>query len=238
MTRKATLRSATRQRPERVQDRGDATSRKLLLAAIDVFGRLGFDGAATRVLADAAAVNLQAIPYYFGSKQGLYLAAAEHIAGEIAVRVAEPRSRAQARLAASDDGGAMPPNEARVLLGDILRALAELFAGDESEAWARFLIREQMAPTEAFRRVYRDLIQPLLDCAQRLVAILLAEPPGTEHVRLRTLSLIGGILMFRVAHAAAMTQLGWKKVGPREVAALRDLAGELVVALRPLGAQP
>src|SRR5579862_9588675 len=47
---------------------------RLLEAAIDVFGRHGFDGASTRMLAKAAGVNLQAIPYHFGGKEGLYLA--------------------------------------------------------------------------------------------------------------------------------------------------------------------
>src|SRR3546814_4183421 len=65
-------------------DRGDTTRQKLLRASIDVFGRHGFDGATTRTLADAAGVNLQAISYHFGGKDGLYVAAAEHIAAMIA----------------------------------------------------------------------------------------------------------------------------------------------------------
>ena len=86
-------------------DRGDATRQKLLAASIDVFGRLGFDGATTRAVADAAGVNLQAIPYYFGSKDGLYIATAEHIAAQIRSHVAELYARVQARLAEAEAQG-------------------------------------------------------------------------------------------------------------------------------------
>ena len=58
-------------------NRAEITREKLLSAALDVFGRYGFDGTSTRQLSEAAGVNLQAIPYYFGSKEGLYLAVLE-----------------------------------------------------------------------------------------------------------------------------------------------------------------
>jgi imidazoleglycerol phosphate synthase glutamine amidotransferase subunit HisH len=105
--------------------------------------------------------------------------------------------------------------------------MAVLFVGAESEAWARFLIREQMEPTEAFARVYGGVMKPLLDVVRRLIGLLLLEDPSSEHVRLRTLSLLGGVMVFRTAHAAAMAQLGWRTVGAREVEAVRALAREL-----------
>src|SRR5690606_6633816 len=80
--------------------RGDLTRQKLLQAAIEVFGIQGFDGTTTRALARAAGVNLQAIPYYFGGKEKLYLAVAEHIASSVGARLEEVRRRAGERLAA------------------------------------------------------------------------------------------------------------------------------------------
>ena len=47
----------------RARHRGEDVRLKLLQAAIEVFGRHGFDGASTRMLSGAAGVNLQAIPY-------------------------------------------------------------------------------------------------------------------------------------------------------------------------------
>lgn len=220
--------SAERPRAER----GDVTRDKLLAAAIDVFGRAGFDGTTTRTLARAAGVNQQAIPYHFGGKRGLYIAAAEHIGGQIAARTADVRERARARLAAMGARGtAMGEDEARALLGDILRRMAALFIGKESEPWARFIIREQMAPTEAFQHVYGQVMGPMLGLVGQLVGTLLGEDPQSEHVRLRTLTLAGSVLVFRIAHAAAMAHLDWKAVGPGEVETVCALAPELAATV-------
>jgi TetR/AcrR family transcriptional regulator, regulator of cefoperazone and chloramphenicol sensitivity len=221
-------RPRTRVRPER----GDATQQKLLTAAIDVFGRLGFDGTSTRALADAAGVNLQAIPYYFGDKQGLYIAAAEQIATLIQSHVSGLRERVRARLdVAESEATPLDAGEARGLLTEIAQAMAALFVSDESEAWARFVIREQMEPTEAFNRLYGGVMKPMMEVAGRLMAVILGEPPGTEHIRLRVISLLGSIMVFRIARAAVMAQLGWNGVGPREADVVRKHAAELIAAI-------
>jgi TetR/AcrR family transcriptional regulator, regulator of cefoperazone and chloramphenicol sensitivity len=217
-------------------DRGDVTRQKLLAAAIDVFGRLGFDGASTRAVADAAGVNLQAIPYYFGSKDGLYVATAEHIAAQIRSHVAELYARVQARLAEAEaDGFTIGAKEARAFLTEIIQLKATLFISDDSQGWARFLQREQLEPTEAFARVYRGVMKPSFELIAKLVAILLDEDPSSEHVRLRAMSLLGGVMVFRSANAAATTHLGWTTISQREVDAIRALAAELVASIGPQG---
>ena len=217
---------------DRFPDRGEATRQRLLTASIEVFGRLGFDGATTRTLADAASVNLQAIPYYFGSKDGLYIAAAEHIVSLIASQVAGVRERVRVRLAEANEVGVeITTYEARELLTEVIQAMAELFSSCESEPWAQFVMREQMEPTEAFNRLYRNVTKPLFDVVGKLIARLLCEDPSSEHVRLRTLMLLGGVMVFRMAHAAALAQLGWKKIGTREIDAIKAMATELVDAI-------
>jgi len=211
-------------------ERGDATREKLLAASIDVFGRQGFDGATTRALADAAGVNLQAIPYYFGGKEGLYIATADYLASLISAHVADFRTGVRTRLAEAQSRP-IDADEARALLTEILERMSVLFLSSQSEPWARFLIREQMEPTEAFTRVYGGVMQPMLGIAGSLVGIVLDEDPASEHVRLRTFGLLGGIMIFRVAHAAVLKQLDWTTIGPRELGVVRTLVGELVASL-------
>lgn len=67
--------------------RGDGTRQRLVEAAIEEFAAHGFDGASTRSLADKAGVNLASIPYHFGSKAGLYRAAAQHIADGLSLKM-------------------------------------------------------------------------------------------------------------------------------------------------------
>ncbi|MET0529724.1 MAG: CerR family C-terminal domain-containing protein [Microvirga sp.] len=212
--------------------RGDLTREKLLNASIDVFGRYGFDGATTRMLTDAAGVNQQAIPYYFGSKEGLYIATAEFIAQQIGVHVSPMRDKVRGRFLEADErGNPVGAAEARALLTQIVETVAALFVSEQSEPWARFIIREQMYPTEAFRRIYDAIMSPMFDVAGRLVGILLRDDPSSEHIRLRTLSLLGSVLVFRMARAAVMAKLGWSSIGPEQLSAIQAHARELVAAL-------
>jgi AcrR family transcriptional regulator len=75
-------RAARAARPASPRDR-------LLATARDLFTRRGFDGVSVRELTARARVNLGAITYYFGSKEGLYNAALESMARPFADRVAE-----------------------------------------------------------------------------------------------------------------------------------------------------
>jgi AcrR family transcriptional regulator len=215
--------------PGRTPERGDSTRNRLLSAAIDVFGRYGFDGTSTRALADAAGVNLQAIGYHFQGKEGLYVAAAEHIASSMTAHMAPTRERLMSRLQLIEEGDRKRAarDEAIELLSVMMQSMAVLFASSASAPWARFLIREQLEPTEAFKRVYYGAMKPTLELIGRLVGLLLEEDPSCEHVRLRTLSLIGGVMVFRVARAAVQAHLDWKTVEDREVEQLRALADEL-----------
>ncbi|NYJ11974.1 AcrR family transcriptional regulator [Rhizobium leguminosarum] len=214
--------------------RAEAARQKMLAAALDVFGRYGFDGASTRQLTEAAGVNLQAIPYYFGSKEGLYIATAEYLMARIDTHVGDMRARIGTRLMALDAAGeTLGEMQARLFLTEILQTMVTLFVGKESESWARFLIREQMEPTEAFARVYQGIMRPMIEMGRRLIGAILREDPASEHVRLRTFNLIGSILVFRVTHAAVLAQMEWDTVGPKQVETLRGLAAELVDMLGP-----
>lgn len=60
-----------------------ATRAALLAAAVAEFARAGFAGARVDEIARAAGVNKQLVYHYWGSKQGLYLAALEQVYAEI-----------------------------------------------------------------------------------------------------------------------------------------------------------
>ncbi|MEP7456425.1 CerR family C-terminal domain-containing protein [Phyllobacterium sp. SB3] len=218
--------------------RGEIAREKLIIVALDLFGRYGFEGTSTRMLRDAAGVNLQAIPYYFGSKEGLYIATAEYLGGKINSHVSDLRTKVRGRIEeVAMAGQTLSHGEARGFLSEILKVMAALFISKESEPWARFLIREQMEPTEAFHVIYAAVMKPMFEVGSRLVGILLEEEATSEHVKLRIISLFGSLLIFRVAHAAAMRLLDWRAVGASEVKTIQDLVEELVAAIQPLKVQ-
>lgn len=216
-------------------ERGDQTREKLLVAAVDVFGRVGFDGATTRMLSETAGANQQAIAYYFESKEGLYLAAASSIADGIKDHIAPLRIRVFNRVEEARSGKApLGAAEARSLLTEIVQRMAALFVSDRSEQWARFIIREQMQPTAAFSYLYDGVMGPLLNVCDHLIGILLGEPSGSEHVRLRTLSLVGSVLMFRMGRASVLASLDWETIDDKGLAAVEALVVELVASIAPV----
>jgi AcrR family transcriptional regulator len=205
----------------------------LLQAATTGFSRYGFDGITTRALAETAGVNQQAIPYHFGGKTGLYLAVAERIAKGIREMLDDIRKRIENRLKTAEaTGSPIPRKEAESLVLEFLETLATILTSRKTESWVGFLIREQLEPTEAFHRIDEQTIKPLLSPLNALIAVLLQDDPASQHVRLRTLSLVGSVLTFRIARASVATQLGWQLFGPGENGAIRNLLAETIAGIR------
>ncbi len=194
---------------------GDATRQRLVQVALDSFGRQGFEATSTRAIAQQAKANISAILYHFGGKQGLYMAVAEHIADFLGSRIAPVRTQIEAALAS---GSVDPDGAIRLVEVAIARAIT-LLAEPESEAIARFIVREQQEPSEAFAVIYDRMMGVMLPLVRRLVAIATHDDPQREEVGLRTFAILGQFLVFRVARAAVLRQMAWHDVGPAQVQA-------------------
>src|SRR5580700_99658 len=114
--------SVAKREPAAAASRGEDTRERLIEAALKIFGELGFEGASTRALADAAGANLAAIPYHFGSKQGLYRAAAEFIVEHTGREILPTISRIKQVLAAKR----LSRHEAAQLLQQLLERFSAI----------------------------------------------------------------------------------------------------------------
>lgn len=171
------------------------TSQTLIETAIDQFGRHGFEGASTREIARASGTAMSSITYHFGGKQGLYLAAADHIAASVR-RIQGPAL--DAARAVAQNGTRDQAIEA--LLG-VLDGFALMMLSPQTEAWALFITREQQAPTEAFDRIYTGVMQGVVEVFVAALARVRTDLPGDE-VRAMGIMLFGQCLVLRVARAA------------------------------------
>lgn len=188
---------------------------RLLDTAITQFGLLGFDGASTRAIAKASGTAMSSITYHFGGKEGLYLAAAEHIAAQVRERL-EPLRESIEALAATATRA-----EAVELLLAITDRQAEVLLSPETEAWSRFIVREQQQPTEAFERIYHGALKPMLELILSLIAR--ARPDlEPEECRAMALLLFGQPLILRIGRATVCRVLGSDSLGPQEGAVLRS----------------
>lgn len=207
----------------RTDSRGEETRRRLIEAGLDVFGLYSFEGATTRMLADRAGVNLAAIPYYFDGKEGLYRAVVEHVAAGIGERMLPAVERIDAVLATDD----LSRREVLDLLHGLLERFAAMLIGSaEPERWARIIIREQMQPTEAFDILYRSPMRLILDRCAVLVGRLLGRPADDPDIVIRAFTLLGQILVFRMAREAALRTLGCANFDEAQVAAIQAVVRE------------
>ena len=188
-------------------------SSRLLDVAIDHFGRLGFDGASTRAIAKDSGTAMSSITYHFGGKQGLYVAAADHIAG----RIAEVQGQF---LDAPDQVEAIPAEQARERILAMIDRMAMMMLAPETESWSRFIVREQQAPTEAFEHIYAGIMKPM---SEMFVALLGKTRPDLDESQRRALAvtMIGQVIVLRVGRASVCRILGVQHIGPEEGARLR-----------------
>ena len=203
--------------------RGDETRARIISAALEVFGTHGFGGASTRMLAERAGVTLPALSYYFDSKEGVYLACAEHIAERL-----DERFRALTGGVGEALRGAPPHPQLLDMLLGLVDGFADFFLGaHELEKWVMFIIREQAQPTKAFDIIFERVMQRTFNTLAALVSRLIERPASDMEVRIRTFTLIGQLVFFRTAREAALRVTGW-----------RDFDGErLRVVKRVLRAQ-
>jgi AcrR family transcriptional regulator len=190
----------------RESDRGEATRQRLIAAGLSLFARYGYEGVSTRALAKAAKVNLGAIPYHFGGKEGVYIAVVEELAAAVGPTLHAMAGEIEGELAGAGRA------ETEALLARFIETMARTVLGGRDLALrARFMLREQLDPTPAFDRLYESFIAPVHGCATRLVGRLLGLDPADPDTILRAHALLGQILAFAVARATVRRRLGWRE---------------------------
>ena len=217
--------------------RGDATREALIGAAVELFGRRGYHAASNRALAEAAGVNAALIGYHFGGKEGLYLAAFEHIAARMGERVGPMVAEVEAALERAPEDGAAP-DDFLPLLHRLLDGFVAVLNSEESASWARLIVREQQDPTDAFDILYRGMMGRALRLITRLVhriehsgAEEPEEPEALERSRLTALTIAGQALVFRIARTTALRHMEWDGIGPDEIARIQSRVRRNATAL-------
>lgn len=204
-------------RTTRIEARPSINAR-LLMVAIDHFGRYGIDGASTRAIARDAETTMSAITYHFGGKDGLYLAAAEHIAASIADKLALAEEACRGESAAFP--APLEPAEARIVLHRLVARMIEVIVRDGSPSFARFIIREQAEPTAAFELIYDGALKRLIERIKGLVEAVSAVRLSELEARVHAYTLLGQVLVFRIARATVLAGTGWGEMGNEEVASI------------------
>lgn len=196
---------------------------RLLEAALRIFAEVGYDGARTRDLAEAAEVNQQLVAYYFGGKGGLHEAVARHVVELLGPRLGtlSERARSATSTAASDE-------IRRSAFRDFVRGVAlAMIRTDEDRRPAQFIIREQIRPGPAAAILFDGLIGPLQTTGAELLAAATGRGRDDPAVIIETHAILGQVLAFVVARDVALRRLGWDRLSPERVASIADAIADL-----------
>jgi TetR/AcrR family transcriptional regulator, regulator of cefoperazone and chloramphenicol sensitivity len=207
----------------------DARTR-LLESAAQIFGAFNLEGATTRQIADHAGVNQAAIPYYFGGKEGLYVATVEYLFREKFPLVQPLVQELNAWLAT----GANDKTAALALLKKLLtRMLGLILDQDASLSWGRIIMREQMQPTKAFDIVYEGAVRHVHQGVTRLLAVVLGRRPEERAVIFRAHMLVGHVLIFLAGRETIRRRAGLTGYTKEEIAEIQAALAEQLDLLVP-----
>jgi AcrR family transcriptional regulator len=155
---------------------------RLLEAAEDHFGDHGFTGASLRTICQAAGVNLASVKYYFGDKEGLYIATVKHA----------HQCNAAVELETEFPHAASPREQLRAFISIV----AHRMCAPARPSAMKLMMREMADPGKAAHIVVQEFIQPMAFALRGILRQLLPDMPEPK-LLMTGFSIIGQILYYR-----------------------------------------
>lgn len=184
--------------------KGDETRARMLDVAAKLFGQYGFAAVTTRQIVEESEASLPTLNYYFGDKNGLYMACAEEIALRYEAALGEVGRQALAAMQAP-----MTPQDARAALSGFYRGLIDFMLADEdTSSWALFIHREIAVPGPAHELLYSRLWAPGMELSAALIARALGQPRTNTESKVRAILLSSSLTAFQAGRGVYARMLG------------------------------
>lgn len=165
-----------------------AACRRLIAAASEEFAQHGFTSARVRAIAEAAHVNLAAVNYYFGGKEGLYRATLSYLAGQAKTVRPAPNKR-----------GLTPEQR----LYRRVYGLLERFLGSKGPSTlGRIVAHEAMKPTANVDRLIEEMLRPELERTIAAVHEIAGPNVPDDEVMYTAIGVLGQCLLYQFARPA------------------------------------
>jgi AcrR family transcriptional regulator len=193
-----------------------ATEQRIIEAAGEVFAEVGYRAATVRQICEKAGVNIAAINYHFGDKEGLYLAVL--------------RSVPDAQAERYPPGFSHRATAAQRLRGYVHALLQRVFDPGRPGWHIKLMARELAEPTRVLDTLLEQVARPLHHELANIVRQLLGPSAADETVRLGTLSVLGQCVYYQ--HARAVLKQLYPEQGrnPDDIARIADHITEFSLA--------
>lgn len=200
------------------QERGEQSRSNLIQAGLKIFSEVGFQSASTRRLASEAGVNIAAIPYYFGSKEGLYHAVLSFTVEFYRSQLGEEFRRIHKALA----DATTTREQLLDLLDEYMRMVVHFMLRESPERsqMSKIYLREQMDPTAGFSVLYEGFIREMRETHEALVAAVLGRDADSLEVKLLSQTMIGQVTIFKASRITALKHLKWREYSEENMTAV------------------
>ena len=182
------------------------TRRRILDTSLRLFAEHGFKGVSVRDISVAAGVNVAAVNYHFGSKQGLYRTIFQTVLDEDEARFAEQMDNLTALLDSAGHNPTLLLGAVEILAAGTVRRIA---AYEHAHWFSVLLARELAFPGDLFEVLYRRRVEPMLTLLSRLVAVARGASETEEETRLTANLVHGQALNLVFSKAILWRQAGW-----------------------------
>jgi len=164
----------------------EATRKRLLDAAAEVFAEVGYHRATVRDICSRAGVNGALVNYHFGDKLELYTQVLQGLFSA---------SKIEAVRAAFNQKA--PPE---TILRDVVKARLRGVAASDQKGWLfRILTHEIAQPTPAMARIINTVSRPLYNQMCEIIGTLTGLPAADEKTRLCAHSIMGQVMFYVLA---------------------------------------
>ncbi|MCG8494010.1 MAG: CerR family C-terminal domain-containing protein [Sneathiellales bacterium] len=201
---------------------------RLIEAAGPLFADQPFNAVSTREIAKAAGVNLSAISYHFGNKEGLYEAVFHRIIEDLAPARNNIKSFLEGGVIAAKGSVAMQREIVSTFVSAIIDAITE---GDRPKWRMQLIVREIHGEGPCFKLVMQGHIEIMHDMVGKLVAVILKEDAETPRVKLIAHSILALCLQYALNEALISYRLGWPSYGPDEKEILKKETSGIVFSI-------
>lgn len=186
---------------------------RLLHTAGIFYAERGYDAASTRELTAAAGVNLAAIAYYFGGKDGLQDAVVDHV-----VKACRARTW---RIFEDLSDAVDQANGDRWRLAGATAAFADGFLraalpGKRETWWVTVLVRAMGTLSASDEPIYKAVFKPANQILQKLVKAATGESDA-DRLGVTSEALAGDFLTFCKNRSVVLRSLGWNEYSPERV---------------------
>lgn len=184
--------------------RGEETRARIIDTALRVFGEEGFNKASTRQIAADAGVNPPALQYYFGGKEGLHRACAQHIIDRMLIIISPALTQARQIKRTA------PREQAIDALCALLDAMADGLVAAGSESWSRFVTRGKADGAGPAMDMLRENIgMPIMQTVAHLIGVVTGSDPADEITRIKAAAIFGQVSTFHTNRENTMKAMKW-----------------------------